>query len=458
VQSTKKHGSPARFALQLIMRMRHAAVLLGVATARLAPPSRRLASTAGSVHRGGFWGRKPPVEVLEPYDGDHVPLSRLELAAIIAADLAPHGMLPLAWAAQQGAGTGWLPAAALLAAFGSASAYSLYLAARLAPPAEEGGAPALSQVWKKVKLPGARGVDGLVAALCGGCCIFYAAFAADLFHSLAAAAGFDVRRAAVLVALAVAPLAPLCLADDLSALKYSSFAGLAGVGFTALFLLSAGRVPAEAAVPALRVTPGSLVLANTLVVAFLCHYNAVQYYRELRDPSPRRYAQAVGAGCAVTGLVFACTLFGGARAFGAAAQPNVLNNFGGGPGAACARLGTGVAILSGFPLMFAGLKAALAGAAPGWTGGAWWTGVQAALLGAIVAVASVATEDDVGLIIELLGSTLGVAAVYIIPGLCAAVAPRLEAKHRAAGAALAAVGSVIAVGGTTLTLKTHGAH
>jgi len=54
-----------------------------------------------------------------------------------------------------------------------------------------------------------------------------------------------------------------------------------------------------------RVEDDPQVLANTLVVAFLCHYNAVQYYRELRDPTPRRYAQAVGAGCAVTGLVFA---------------------------------------------------------------------------------------------------------------------------------------------------------
>ena len=37
----------------------------------------------------------------------------------------------------------------------------------------------------------------------------------------------------------------------------------------------------------------------------------------------------------------------------------MLNNFGDTGGAALARLGTGVAILSGFPLMFAGLKAPL---------------------------------------------------------------------------------------------------
>ena len=44
------------------------------------------------------------------------------------------------------------------------------------------------------------------------------------------------------------------------------------------------------------------------------------------------------------------------------ALPNVLNNYDADSlGATVARLGTGVAILSGFPLMFAGLKAALDG-------------------------------------------------------------------------------------------------
>ena len=49
-------------------------------------------------------------------------------------------------------------------------------------------------------------------------------------------------------------------------------------------------------------------------------------------------------GAALTALVFAATLFGGARAFGGDALPNVLNNYEADSlGATVARLGTGVA-------------------------------------------------------------------------------------------------------------------
>ena len=159
-------------------------------------------------------------------------------------------------------------------------------------------------------------------------------------------------------------------------------------------------------------------------------------------------------GAALTALVFAATLFGGARAFGANALPNVLNNYDADSlGATVARLGTGVAILSGFPLMFAGLKAALDGCFK--LKGPARPATHGALLAAIASVAATSSEDDIGLIIELLGSTLGVAAAYVVPGLCAARSSALEKKHRRSGAAIALCGLGLCVGGTYLTLKTH---
>ena len=137
----------------------------------------------------------------------------------------------------------------------------------------------------------------------------------------------------------------------------------------------------------------------------------------------------------------------------------MLNNFGDTGGAALARLGTGVAILSGFPLMFAGLKVALDGAAPAWVARRdRRTATHVALLAAVGAAAAKASEDDIGLIIELLGSTLGVAAVYVVPGLAAARSAALPPAHKAAGGAVAAAGSLLAVGGSLLTYKTHAKH
>ena len=227
----------------------------------------------------------------------HAYITPRELTQIMVADLAPHGMLPLAWAATRGAGTGVVPALALLAVFASSSAYTLYLAAQLAEAGREArrAAPALSELWRGAKLPFPKAVDAMVALLCGGCCVFYAAFAADLFYALAKRLGLGTSREMVLGVLTCIPLAPLCLGDDLSVLKYSSLAGLLGIAYTASFIGKNGATTDVAPIPATQTCSGTLVLANTLVVAFLCHYNAVQYYRELspRRRTPDKFRRAV---------------------------------------------------------------------------------------------------------------------------------------------------------------------
>ena len=230
----------------------------------------------------------------------HAYITPRELTQIMVADLAPHGMLPLAWAATRGAGTGVVPAIALLVVFASLSAYTLYLAAQLAEAGREArrAAPALSELWRGAKLPFPKAVDAMVALLCGGCCVFYAAFAADLFYALAKRLGLGTSREVVLGVLTCIPLAPLCLGDDLSVLKYSSLAGLLGIAYTASFIGKNGATTDVAPIPATQTCSGTLVLANTLVVAFLCHYNAVQYYRELspRRRTPDKFRRAVRGG------------------------------------------------------------------------------------------------------------------------------------------------------------------
>lgn len=401
----------------------------------------------------------------------HKLLSAWELSSCVVADLCPHGMLPLAWAASAGGGTGGAVAVLLMTLFGGLAAYTLYLCSLIAECDDSAAhkPPALSTVWSSAGLPLPTFVDSLVAVLCAGCCIFYAAFAADLFHALVK--HIVTRRYLVLTAITLMPLAPLCLGDDLSLLKYSSYAGLLGVFYTSGFLLTAGLnkpqppptkkswsqgLSAVSLSPPSpwRFTQGSAVLANTLVVAYLCHYNALQYSRELRDTSPTKYGAVVSVSIMITAAVFACTLIGGRLAFGTDAKPNVLNNLDSSTGSILARLGTGIAILSGFPLMFAGLKAALEGALPNLKDRQRGT-LHAACLSLIGLVAAIATEDDVGLLVELLGSTLGCVAVYIVPGLSAARFHVLPTIHRRFGAILAALGTILACGSTYLTLSHH---
>ncbi|KAJ8601355.1 hypothetical protein CTAYLR_004996 [Chrysophaeum taylorii] len=383
------------------------------------------------------WSVSPQVVSHDGHD-----LSGWELAACIVADLCPHGMLPLAWAAS---GTGVVPALLLMVGFGAISAYTMYLCTLVGGV----GGSTLSAAWATAGLARPAIVDATVASLCAGCCVFYAAFAGDLFHALAASLGARRSRAQVIAALFAAPLAPLCLADDLSLLKYSSYAGLLGVAYTALFVLSSDH--AAPPIPLFKVSRRTPGLINALVVAYLCHYNALQYYAELRRATPTGYAKVVGAAFTLTNVVFSAMLLGGLAAFGTAAKPNILNNFGPSPAAGLAKLGTGLAILSGFPLMFAGLKAALDDTLverfPRER-----KRVYVAILVAIASVAAVATEEDVGLVIELIGSTLGCATAYIIPGVVAAFSAHLPVRHRYLGTAVAVVGGILSVASTCLTL------
>lgn len=71
-----------------------------------------------------------------------------------------------------------------------------------------------------------------------GCCLFYSAFLGDIFTPLLSLLlpSLSLSRTAVLVTLAIVPLAPLCLLDDLSSLQVSSFAGLGGIFYTICFI------------------------------------------------------------------------------------------------------------------------------------------------------------------------------------------------------------------------------
>ena len=376
-----------------------------------------------------------------------------------------------------------------------------------APPliVEKAPSLALSSIWKAAKLPCPLLIDLTVATFCGGCCVFYAAFAADLFHAVAGRLlpAKDFSRTTVLLSLMAFPLIPLSLLDDLAALKYSSFAGLAGILYTTIFVVLQGAkrtldvvvtennnhessslvadaakfllywpfLPssgnAERAMPQMVTTPlrsglfqvsaGSAVLLNTLCVAFMCHYNAIVYYRELDKETPTKYAKVSTMGVAFTALIFVCVMVGGRNAFGKDAMPNVLNNiplesaFG-----AVARVGTGLAILSGFPLMFAGFKAAVDTALPLPPVSRFFVNILT--LFAVAFCAAVVDDKAIGFTIEILGSTLGCAAAYVIPAIAAARTQALPAIHRRLATLLASAGALLCLGSTYLTLSTPSAH
>lgn len=253
-------------------------------------------------------------------------MSLTTLIINIVADLCPHGMLPLAYGIAQGGPTGIIPAVALVAIFGSMSAYTMTIFARLA---DETKSNSIAELWEKLISAKTRWVaDVAVFSLCFGCCVFYSAFVGDIFGALSAAAGITGtigKRSTVLGAISAIFLLPLCLLEDISSLQFSSVLGVVGIMFTVLFhvirvsdgsyipklgkfaqLLSAKMQPQwpSPKFTLWSVNKGTLVLVNMLCVAFLAHYNAINYYKELDGATEKKYKVAITAGFGTALTVF----------------------------------------------------------------------------------------------------------------------------------------------------------
>ena len=487
-------------------------LLLQVADGKIGSASS--ASLSNVAKRSGMHGSSNLVKVtasakVEAHAHTHK-MSLTTLIINIVADLCPHGMLPLAYGISQGGPTGLVPALLLLAMFGAMSAFTMTSFAKMA---SETRSTSIGELWAKLIGPQTKWVADLaVFSLCFGCCIFYSAFAGDIFGALSTALGVRgllARRSVVLGLVSLLCLLPLCLLEDLSALQFSSLLGVGGIAYTLLFHLlravdgsyapgatmlsdfapkALPRWPSKARKFRLwSLDSGAFVLVNMLCVAYLAHYNAINYYSELEDASPQRYQRAVYTGFGIAAGVFAGMMCLGYSLFGSATQPLILNNFHKSKDALAtgARLATGLAITFAYPLMFNGVKSSMNAllptklvAAKAADGKAVLvlsaetkrlrTGAVFAALAAITAVAFQCGEEDVSLVLGIVGSVLGCGVAYVLPGYLGLVRQRVRKLAKlpnskaevAINHALVGLGTAFGALGVWMTLQeaAHGGH
>lgn len=443
-------------------------------------------------------------------------ISFLALVVNVVADLCPHGMLPLAYGFAKGGPTGIVPAIILVLLFGSMSAYSMTAFSSLSTAT---GSDTIADIWGRLISPKSQYiVDLAIFALCYGCCVFYSAFVGDIFGALAKAFGFQgifATRANVLLGITSTFLLPLCLQQDLSALQVSSLLGVFGIfytlGFHVLRLFdgsyASGAALLEHIVPKLRphfpnvpftllkINKGTLTLANMLCVAFLAHYNSINYFKEL-NKGQAKYVAAIATGFGISTCVFITMMLVGYKIFGTSALPLILNNFPktADPLASGARLATGVAITFAYPLMFAGLKSAMfslmdgkpavTNATPvvkGKVPAAVVTSKKSseltknmAIVAVVASITSIAVkcgEEDVSVVLGIVGSVLGCFVAYVLPGWLQLT--HFRQRNRAGlknnklevivNHALVAIGAIFGVLGVWVTLEEaaaggHGGH
>lgn len=327
---------------------------------------------------------------------------------------------------------------------------------------EKEAGESLSAVWERT-LPNGKLTTYIpdlgCVLLTVGCLLFYSAFIGDLFGSLVSGISFlpDIlrKRWSVLLLLHAVPILPLCLKKDLSALKYSSMTGLVGIFYTIYFvgkrlldgsyaaggkfhaLMPSKLQPAAmpgfvhakdsllgyvADIPPFHAGKGILTLMNMCCVAYACHYNAVKYYMELEDRTLPNLKGVMAAGLGGTFAVFWFMMILGYGTFGSNAQALLLNNYHSSQDvmATVARLFTGIAIISGYALMFAGLKAALFSLLKLDKPGVEkrdqkQNTISAVLLACIAIAACFVTEHELATVIGIVGSVCGSVVIYMFP-------------------------------------------
>ena len=295
-------------------------------------------------------------------------------------------------------------------------------------------------------------VDSMIALLCLACAVIYSGILGDVFTQLLGQSGWlpaqwNSRRGNILIITLVA-LFPMSLIKNLSALAFTSILGFSAIMYTVFFIVVRAldgsyqtpsrfvtdgvleRLPTFVKSSLWNVDFSSLVLASNLGLAYVAHYNAPSFYRELRDASAKRFRHMVSASFTLLILLYILTMTAGYSTFGDVCQGNILLNYH--PDdvlATLGRLATGCSILFGFPLVATGARESLMGAAtslgyPRLASPAWHVPLVITIL-TVVTLISV-TVDDVSLVVGLTGAALGSFIVYLCPGILYARAIALK--------------------------------
>ena len=295
------------------------------------------------------------------------PGAGLALASLLMKNMIGAGIFAL-FTALTSSNTGLLPGLAILAAVAAASAMSFELLGEAAATSSNGNVTT-TELWQEA-VGGGAWLIGAATFLQGFTCLVqFSATLTDLLVPFAP----GVSRAKLTLASGVA-LVPLCLANELSALRYSSAVGLAGVLYSVLFVClravdgsyaAGGRWPVgtRVATPLLRCSWRSLEFVGVMNTACFAHLDVPAYWHAWRRLHPRtlapeellrRFRRVVRLSFALAALLYALITFGASRTFGGGADRRLLllRYAAADRGAVLMRAATLVSVIGGYPLIF----------------------------------------------------------------------------------------------------------
>lgn len=236
-----------------------------------------------------------------------------------------------------------LPAAALIALMGGVSAFTFAWIGRVCAATDS---QSYSEAWDKTVGKKSSWVIALSCVVdCFAGNLSYSMILADTFVALLASVGFAVTRTQSLLGVTGLVLLPLCLLKNLSSLAPFSLVGIMGMLYTTVamairyfgksYVAPGGQfVGSIAAVPSFGTNGASTVMsAKALILmcmlsnAYIAHFNAPKFYRELKNNTLPRFYRVVGWSFGISIALYSIITAMGFLTFGAASNGLILNNY-----------------------------------------------------------------------------------------------------------------------------------
>jgi len=385
--------------------------------------------------------------------------------------------LPAGIAAFGNAPTALLPAFVLIAIMGTISAYTFSLIARVCRMT---GAKSYADCWDKTRGKSTAWIVAASSALdCVAGNLSYSMILADTFKDLLAAFGIITTRTNALLTLTSVVLLPLCLVKNLSSLAPFSLVGILGMVYTAIAIgiryfgghyavpsgmflkdLSPSMIPSFGSTGALgALSPKALILISMLSTAYIAHFNAPKFYRELKNNTMKRFNSVVATSFSISVVFYAAVSAMSFLTFGSATAAMVLSNYSTKDALLSAsRFAVGLSLIFSYPLLFVGARDGLldlAQVAESKRSPALLNQVTVGLLAVVTALALKVT--DLTFVASVSGALLGTSLIFIFPTLMFRAAvkssptraqkmeSRLCAMIASLGVAIAAVGAKMAL-------------
>mmetsp|Transcript_28768 Transcript_28768/g.69266 ORF Transcript_28768/g.69266 Transcript_28768/m.69266 type:complete len:519 (+) Transcript_28768:338-1894(+) len=282
--------------------------------------------------------------------------------------------LPAGIAAFGNAPSALIPATILTIAIGAISAYTFMLIARVCKMT---GATSYADAWDRTRGTKTSWVVALSSALdCFMGNLSYSMILADSIRDLLSTFSIVTTRTRSLVGVTTLVLLPLCLVKNLSTLAPFSLLGIIGMAYTSFaigiryfggayaaggkFLPDIGTAlqPSFGTTGASGVVSGnSLILVCMLSTAYIAHFNAPRFLRELKDNTMSRFGKVTGVSFGISTAIYAAVSAMAFLTFGANCDGLILNNYSTRDLLISAsRFAVAVSLIFSYPLLFVGTR------------------------------------------------------------------------------------------------------